>query len=37
MNSIDDFARQWNELEKEDVDTISEWVNAVMLLNQNRV
>ena len=32
MDSVEDYARQWAKREKEDVDTLSEWIKAVDLV-----
>ena len=37
MDSVEDYARQWAKREKEDVDTLSEWVKAVRSLIQIRI
>ena len=34
MDSVEDYARQWAKREKEDLDTLSEWVKNVRLLIQ---
>ena len=34
MDSVDDYARHWTKREKEDLDTLSEWVKSVKLLIQ---
>ena len=37
MDSVEDYARQWAKLEKEDVDTLFEWIKAVRSLIQTRI
>jgi hypothetical protein len=37
MDSGEDYARQWAKREKEDVDTLSEWVKSVRSLIQIRI
>ena len=37
MDSVEDYARQWAKREKEDVDTLSEWIKAVRSLIQIRI
>ena len=37
MDSVEDYARQWAKREKEDVDTLSEWVKTVRSLIQIRI
>ena len=34
MDSVEDYARQWAKREKEDLDTLSEWVKSVRSLIQ---
>ena len=34
MDSFEDYARQWAKREKEDLDTLSEWVTSVRSLIQ---
>jgi hypothetical protein len=34
MDSVEDYARQWEKREKEDLDTLSEWVKSVRSLIQ---
>ena len=34
MDSVEDYARQWEKREKEDLDTLSEWVKSVRSLMQ---
>ena len=37
MESVEDYARQWAKREKEDLDTLSEWVRCVRSLIQIRM
>jgi hypothetical protein len=37
MDSVEDYARQWANREKEDLDTLSEWVKSVRSLIQIRI
>ena len=37
MDSVEDYARQWTKHEKEDLDTLSEWVKSVRSLIQIRI
>ena len=37
MDSVEDYARKWTGREKEEVDTLSEWVNAVRSWIQIRI
>jgi hypothetical protein len=37
MDSIEDYARQWAKREKEDLDTLPEWVKNVRSLIHNRI
>jgi hypothetical protein len=37
MESVEDYARQWEKREKEDLDTLSEWVKCVRSLIQIRM
>jgi hypothetical protein len=37
MDSVEDYARQWAKREKEDLDTLSEWVKNVRSLIQIRI
>ena len=37
MDSVEDYARQWEKREKEDLDTLSEWAKSVRLLIQIRI
>ena len=37
MYSVEDYARQWEKREKEDLDTLSEWVKSVRSLIQIRI
>jgi hypothetical protein len=37
MDSVEDYARQWAKREKEDLDTLSEWVKSVRSLKQIRI
>jgi hypothetical protein len=37
MDSVEDYARQWGKREKEDLDTLSEWVKSVRSLIQIRI
>ena len=37
MDSVEDYARQWAKREKEDLDTLSEWVKSVKSLIQIRI
>ena len=37
MDSVEDYARQWAKREKEDLDTLSEWVKCVRSLIQIRI
>ena len=37
MDSVVDYARQWAKREKEDLDTLSEWVKSVKSLKQIRI
>ena len=37
MDSIEDYARQWAKREKEDIDTLPEWVKNVRSLIHNRI
>ena len=37
MDSVEDYARQWAKREKEDLDTLSEWVKSVSSLIQIRI
>jgi hypothetical protein len=37
MYSVEDYARQWAKHEKEDLDTLSEWVKSVRSLIQIRI
>jgi hypothetical protein len=37
MNSVKDYARQWAKHEKENLDTLSEWVKSVRSLIQIRI
>ena len=37
MESVEDYARQWAKREKEDLDTLSEWVKYVRSLIQIRM
>jgi hypothetical protein len=32
MDSVEDYARQWAKREKEDLDTLSEWVSFVYVV-----
>jgi hypothetical protein len=34
IDSVEDYARQWAKREKEDLDTLSEWVKSVRSLMQ---
>jgi hypothetical protein len=34
MDSVEDYARQWAKREKEDIDTLSEWMKSVRSLIQ---
>ena len=34
MDSVEDYARQWAKREKQDLDTLSEWVKSVVSLIQ---
>jgi hypothetical protein len=34
IDSVEDYARQWEKREKEDLDTLSEWVKSVRSLIQ---
>ena len=34
MDSFEDYARQWEKCEKEDIDTLSEWVKSLRSLIQ---
>ena len=36
METVKDYARQWGKREREDLDTLSEWVKSVRSLIQNR-
>ena len=35
--AVEDYARQWAKREKEDLDTLSQWVKSVRLLIQIRI
>ena len=37
MDSVEDYVRQWVKHEKEDLDTLSEWLKSVNSLIQNRI
>ena len=37
MDSVEDYARQWAKREKEDLDTLSEWMKSVRSLIQIRI
>ena len=37
IDAVEDYARQWANREKEDVDTLSEWIKAVRSLIQIRI
>jgi hypothetical protein len=37
MDSVEDYARQWEKCEKEDLDTFSEWVKCGRSLIQIRI
>jgi hypothetical protein len=37
IDSVEDYARQWEKREKEDLDTLSEWVKSVRSLIQTTV
>ena len=37
MDSVEDYARQWEKRAKEDLDTLSEWVKIVMSTIQIRI
>jgi len=37
MDSVEEYARQWEKREKEDLDTLSEWVKSVRSLIQIRI
>jgi hypothetical protein len=37
MDSVEDYARQWVKREKEDLDTLHEWMKSVRLLIQIRI
>jgi hypothetical protein len=37
MDSVEDYARQWEKREKEDLDTLSEWVKSVRSLIHIRI
>ena len=37
MDSVEDYASQWAKREKEDLDTLSEWVKSVRSLIQIRI
>ena len=37
MDSVGDYARQWAKREKEDLDSLSEWVRSVSSLKQIRI
>jgi hypothetical protein len=37
MDSVEDYARQWEKREKEDLYTLSEWVKSVRSLMQIRI
>ena len=37
MDSVEDYARQWAKREKENLDTLSEWVKSVRSLIQIRI
>jgi hypothetical protein len=37
MDSVEDYARQWAKREKEDLDTLSEWMKSVKSLIQIRI
>ena len=37
MDSVEDYARQWVKREKEDLNTLSEWLKSVNSLIQNRI
>jgi hypothetical protein len=37
MDSVEDYARQWAKHEKEDLDTLTEWVKSVRSLIQIRI
>ena len=37
MDSVEDYVRQWEKRENEDLDTLSEWVKSVRSLMQSRI
>ena len=37
MDSVEDYARQWANREKEDLDTLSEWRKSVRSLMQIKI
>ena len=37
MDSVEDYAKQWAKREKEDLDTLSEWMKSVKSLIQIRI
>jgi hypothetical protein len=37
MDSVEDYARQWAKREKENLDTLSEWVKSVRSLIHIRI
>jgi hypothetical protein len=37
IDSVEDYARQWEKREKEDLDTLSEWMKSVRSLIQIRI
>jgi hypothetical protein len=37
LDSVEDYARQWEKCEKEDIDTLCEWVKSVRSLIQFRI
>jgi hypothetical protein len=37
MDSVEDYARKWAKREKEDLDTLSEWVKSVRSLMQIKI
>jgi len=37
MNFVEDYARQWIQREKKNLDTLSEWIKSVKSLIQIRI
>lgn len=37
MNSVEEYAKQWVKHEKEDLDTLSEWIKSVRCMLKSRI